>query len=250
MLGLKSNLNVPQGGALGGLADEIIVVGREHERPLSELARISEAFYAELERYPEGLAAADQLGAPPAVELLKFLRDEVVDNDLRDLVDSGAEEQAGLGEAVMALLKVHTVLKPLLRGTPPATLHGSAAGALDMLQQQLRTSEMAGGELSSLLEQCSAHLHALRRAYKSLTEKGEQSKETIAAVIERGTFVFGASALTGRRLPERQAPRPQVPVLTSPHCASCAAAHCSRSTLSAAASTRRGSGRSWRRSSS
>ena len=191
LLGLKGNLNVKEGGTLGNLADQLIGLGEDPERPLAELALQSENFHRVLEPYADALAAAEQLGSPAAVELLKFLRDEVVDNDLRDLVDSGAEEQAGLGEAVMALLKVHTVLKPLL--PPRYELHGTPQGALEVLQQQMRGSQMAGGELSSLLEQCVAHLHALRRTYKSITEKGEQSKETITAVVERGTFVFGAA---------------------------------------------------------
>ena len=191
--GLVGNLAVAEKppSPLGELSAEVIRLGtNDDDETLTALASMSNQFYRLLEPFTEQLAAADHLSQTRTIELLRFLRDEVGDNDLRDLAEAVNEDQAGLGEAVSAVLKVQTVLKPLLR-TAPVALHGSPAGALEVLGVQLGQNQMRGGELSSLLEQCTSHMHALRRTYKSITEKGESSKEQIKDVVEHGVLVFG-----------------------------------------------------------
>jgi hypothetical protein len=172
------------------LASQLIEFGHNQQSELLVLATLSEQFEALLEPYTEALAAADQLGL--ADGLLCFLKEVVNDDDdLHDLAQE-AEEQAELGDAVLSLFKVRTVLKPLIE-KPPTVLHGETGGALERLQEQLRNNSMRGMELQARLAECSAHLQALRQTYNNLTKKGEQSKETRRGIVERGAFVFSAT---------------------------------------------------------
>eukprot|EP00966_Prymnesium_polylepis_P169935 3928479-Prymnesium_polylepis.1 len=196
LLGLAHNLGIEEpseGCHLGELANNVIDLGKNPDQPLKTLVAVTSNFYRELHPFAEQLAAADHLSQPVVVELLRFLRDEVGDNDPRDLADN-EEEQAGLGEAVAALIKVHTVLKPLLK-TTPTVLQGRSDGALEALGERLHANRMKGDEFSSLLERCTSHLHALRRTYDKMLNKGKESKETIKDVVENGVFVFSPASL-------------------------------------------------------
>jgi len=194
LLGLASNLGVAtpsEGSRLGTLAEELIGIGEDLDQPLTTLADDSARFYQMMRPYEQQLAAANHLGAkqPVVVELLRFLRDEVGDNDPRDLADN-EEDQAGLGEAITALIKVHTVLKPLLKEQP-----GTLDDALTRLGDRLLVTRVHGDELSSQLELCTSNLHALRRTYNKMMNKGKESKETIKDIVEHGVFVFGSGPL-------------------------------------------------------
>ena len=194
LLGLASNLGVATpsaGSSLGKLADELISFGQDLDQPLATLADGSARFYQMVQKYEQQLAAANHLGAkqPVVNELLSFLRDEVGDNDPRDLADN-EEDQAGLGEAITALIKVHTVLKPLLKEQP-----GTLDDALTTLGGRLDVTRVHGDELSSQLELCTSNLHALRRTYNKMMNKGKESKETIKDIVGHGVFVFGRGPL-------------------------------------------------------
>ena len=177
--------------ALLNLSLQLINLSKDTEQPLQLLATLSERFDAALEPHTEALAAADQLGDALVSGLLRFLREVIKnDDDLRDLAQE-ADEQADIGDAVLSLVNVHTVLKPLLK-RPPTRLHGGADGMLEQLREQLLANSMQGLALRTCLEECIAHLHALKQTYDNLTKKGEQSTEMRRAVVERGVFVFSA----------------------------------------------------------
>ena len=105
---------------------------------------------------------------------------------LRDLVDSG-DDKADVLDAITALGRIVAVLQPMLKH-PPSSLIGSAGSALELLGSQLRAkNHMSGVELASDLESCISNLYALTHRSKGL---GDQAKESIRAIVERGTFVF------------------------------------------------------------
>ena len=180
--------NVRKSTQLDMLAERLVSMGEKQEDLLQTFADTSAEFYQCCEPYCDALQAADQLGAPKAPDLLRFLQQ--IDGDLRELVDSG-DDKAELDDAISSLIKVYAVLRPLLKCSPTA-LHGNELAALEMLRKQLRHQQMQGTELATHLQACLDNVQGLKRTYNNFTQKGEQTKENIHTVIQSGVFVFQA----------------------------------------------------------
>ena len=171
---------------LQNLAAQLLSMGAQQEQ--HTLQRFSECtirFYTILQPLDEAIAACSALGEYAASDLFAFLRE--LDDDLRDLVDSG-EDNGDLVDVTTSLLKLHAVLKPILLA--PSVLHGSEDSTLEMLTQQLLQNAVSGRELAAQVAACCNNLYRLRSMYANLTEKGEQTKETIQLIVRSGCWVF------------------------------------------------------------
>ncbi|XP_076077139.1 uncharacterized protein LOC143047776 [Mytilus galloprovincialis] len=117
--------------------------------------------------------------------LLDFLR-EVIDDDIRNLIDSVEEhsEQYVRESTVSDLIEIKRFFNPVLK----ENFKTNIGGLIQMLEKQANESGII--QVRSKMFTCRENLHSLRALYRNVANRGEHTIELIDNIMQNGKFHF------------------------------------------------------------
>ncbi|XP_053401074.1 uncharacterized protein LOC123550673 [Mercenaria mercenaria] len=119
--------------------------------------------------------------------LITFLR-SIVEEDIKNLIDAVEDisEQQVRESTVSALIEVKQFLHPLLLSKSKR----NCGEFFQTLEKQTKFSRTNSASLPQKVEDCIQNLHNLKSLYNGVANRGEQTKEMIKNIIQKGVFSF------------------------------------------------------------
>lgn len=121
-----------------------------------------------------------------ATTLISFLR-TIVDDDIKNLIDAVEDisEQQVRESTVSALIEVKQFLHPLLLQS-----ERNCEDFFQILERQTKSSRANSASLPQKVEDCIQNLHNLKSLYNGVANRGEQTKEMIKNITQKGSYHF------------------------------------------------------------
>ncbi|CAG2207746.1 RNF213 [Mytilus edulis] len=122
---------------------------------------------------------------------LDFLQ-EVVDDDLRNLIDAVEEhsEQYVQESTVSDLIEIKRFLHPILKGNVSEKI----GDLFELLQRQI--DNIGNNNIPGKIAICSENLHSLKALYRNVANRGERTVEVIENILQKGAFHFSLKSRT------------------------------------------------------
>ncbi|XP_060554247.1 uncharacterized protein LOC132715276 [Ruditapes philippinarum] len=127
-----------------------------------------------------------------STSLIKFISN-ILDEDIKNLIDAVEDisEQQVQVSTVSALIEVKQFLYPLLRSKDVKSIYE----LFQLLEKQTNVSKTNSSSLPQKMEDCKQNLHNLKSLYNGVANRGEQTKEMIKNIIQKGTIFFQLNTL-------------------------------------------------------
>jgi hypothetical protein len=141
-----------------------------------------------------------QLGEERTGQFFEFLldSDENIGRLLAESMDASLQKNI-----VKSLQRINPVLRPLLGYQEGRQLHldastrqhdkkakSDATGLFEQINDMLIGNNVDAQDFANLLIECCENLTGLKRCYQAIAAKEEQTKETIGAIVQGGTWSF------------------------------------------------------------